>query len=67
METTFTVQLIASAIFGNCGAYNNHAISRAQWSAEQTRLWKLAERRRVADAVRNLVAPRLGGRQRVSR
>lgn len=64
MDKTFTAQLIASAIFANCGAYNNHAISRETWHAEQARLWALAERRRMADAVRDLVMPRIGGRQR---
>lgn len=53
-----TAQLIATLIQSNCDAHLSGATSRAAWEAEQVRLWKLAERKGCAHAVKMLVAPK---------
>lgn len=55
-----TAQLIATLIVANCDAHCNGAKSRKDWSAEQYRLWKMAERRRCVNRVKALVAPKVG-------
>lgn len=54
-----TAQLIATLITANCDAHCNGQKSREDWSAEQYRLWRLAERRRCANCVKMLLAPKL--------
>ena len=53
-----TASVIAHAINVNCEHYHAANLSHADWSAEQTRLWKLAELKGVASDVRRLVCPR---------
>lgn len=57
--TPITAQLIATLMQQNCDAYFADKKTRNEWDAEQRRLWDLAERRRCANRVKMLVAPKL--------
>ena len=60
MDPHRTAQFIATLILANCDAHLSGRTTRAAWSREQVRLWKLAERRRaVVNEVKRLVTPTL--------
>lgn len=57
MDRHYTAQLLATLIQSNCDAHLSGEKSRAAWEAEQVRLWKLAERKRVERQVVALLDP----------
>lgn len=59
MSNTHLAELIASAMQANCDTYDANRKTRADWSAEQTRLWNLAAKKMVASGVMRLVCPSL--------
>ena len=56
-QSPVTAQLLATLIRQNCAAHLDGDMPRAAWEAEQRRLWDLAERRKVAQQVRQLLDP----------
>ena len=57
MSARFTAQLLATLLRHNTDAHLSGEKSHTEWNAEQLRLWKLAEKRRAAKLVSQLLDP----------